>query len=79
MSAYARCNATPERGQVLTALGGPRKEPKTIVAEGTERCDALADERHERHTDRQLGLAGFSWERGGPLARVAVDVGEVSR
>ena len=79
MSAYARCNASPERGQVLTALGGPRQEPKTIVAEGTERCDYFALERHERHADRQLGLAGVSWEIGGPIARIAVDVGEVSR
>ena len=74
MSAYARCNASPSRGQVLTALGGPRKESKTIVAEGTERCDYFVGERHERHADRQLGLCGFSWENDGPLARVAADV-----
>lgn len=71
MSAYARCNASPQRGQVLTALGGAK--PTTIVAEGTERCDYVEGERHEKHADRQLGLCGFSWEMGGPIARVAVD------
>lgn len=75
MSAYARCNAAPERGQVLTALGGV--EPTTIVAEGTERCDYFEGETHGRHADRQLGRCGFSWETGGPKARV--DVGEVNR